>query len=74
MYGLKLHCFNFELAFIHVHNDAIHIATGARDWIDFSPQKCPLMLKKRGRCRIQAFQQNWTSKYLFTEVGGKAVC
>lgn len=41
---------------------------------EFSPQKCTLMLKKKGRCRMRAFQQNWTAKYLFTEVGGKAVC
>lgn len=33
-----------------------------------SPQKCPLVIKKR------VFNKTWTTKYLFTEVRGKPVC
>lgn len=68
----------FWSCFTHVHNDAIRIATGAR-----GQDNCRLALrnvrscKKKKRkvdaeCRI--FNKNWTAKYLFTEVGGKAVC
>ena len=71
MHGQKLHCFNFENAFIPVYNSMKWIATGACVWIllqdDFSPQKCLLLLVD-AKCRL--FQQNWTAKYLHTEVGG----
>ena len=71
MHGLRLHCFYFEVVF-YVHNDAIRIATRACDWHGdwqdtCSPQKCPLMQKKKGRCRIQDFQQKNVSKKIVLE-------
>lgn len=73
MHGLKLHCFYFEVVFIHVHNT--YIKTYARLDRCHTPSKMSAHAKRRkvdAECRV--FNKNWTAKYLFTEVVGKAVC